>query len=85
MLKLHADKLLLIRSQSATYHELVLRNYAYMRDARKERFYNQKLNRNLWSFSDATPATPVVTRHKRAPPADAREHIRQRARVLWSP
>jgi hypothetical protein len=60
MLKLHADKLLLIRRQSATYRELVLRNYAYMRDARKERFYNQKLNRNLWSLSDATPATPAT-------------------------
>jgi hypothetical protein len=58
MLKLHSDKLLLIRRQSATYRELVLRNYAYMRDARKERFYHQKLNRNLWSLSDATPAAP---------------------------
>jgi hypothetical protein len=60
MLKLHSDKLLLIRRQSATYRELVLRNYAYMRDARKERFYNQKLNRNLWSLSDATPAAAAA-------------------------
>ena len=61
MLKLHSDKLLLIRRQSATYRELVLRNYAYMRDARKERFYNQKLNRNLWSLSDSTPAAPTAS------------------------
>jgi hypothetical protein len=60
MLKLHADKLLLIRRQSATYRKLVLRNYAYMRDARKERFYNQKLNRNLWSLSESTPAAPAT-------------------------
>jgi hypothetical protein len=60
MLKLHSDKLLLIRRQSATYRELVLRNYAYMRDARKERFYNQKLNRNLWSLSDATPGATAT-------------------------
>jgi hypothetical protein len=58
MLKLHSDKLLLIRRQSATYRELVLRNFAYIRDGRKERFYNQKLNRNLWSLSNATPAAP---------------------------
>jgi hypothetical protein len=92
MLKLHSDKLLLIRRQSATYRELVLRNYAYMRDARKGRFYNQKLNRNLWSLSDATPAAPPgagaggdPVRRRHASFAAARGHTPLTVHALWSP
>jgi hypothetical protein len=50
MVKHHSDKLGLIRSQSASYRELVLRNYAYMRNAKKDSFYNNKLNRSLWAL-----------------------------------
>ena len=48
MIKHHVDKLGLIRSQSASYRELILRNYTYMRDSKRERFYHPKLNRSLW-------------------------------------
>ena len=50
MVKHHSDKLGLIRAQSASYRELVLRNYAYMRNAKKDAFYNNKLNRSLWTL-----------------------------------
>lgn len=57
MVKHHSDKLGLIRAQSASYRELVLRNYAYMRNAKKDAFYNNKLNRSLWALQ-AAPSTP---------------------------
>ena len=58
----------LIRSQSASYRELVLRNYAYMRDAKRDRFYHPKLNRSLWDIqmrghspSSSTPSSRVAS------------------------
>ena len=55
MIKHHVDKLGLIRSQSASYRELVLRNYAYMRDSKRDRFYHPKLNRSLWDIQMRGP------------------------------
>lgn len=57
LIKHHSDKLGLIRAQSASYRELVLRNYAYMRNAKKDAFYNNKLNRSLWTLQSPPPAT----------------------------
>jgi hypothetical protein len=61
MLKHHSDKLGLIRAQSASYRELVLRNYAYMRNAKKDAFYNNKLNKSLWSLQASPSPAPAPT------------------------
>ena len=43
--KTHLDKLTLIRQTSASYRDLVLRNYTYMRDQHRTSFWNDKLSK----------------------------------------
>ena len=45
LLKHHAEKLGLIRDTSATYRDLVLRNYTYLREQSRTNFWNEKLSR----------------------------------------
>ena len=45
VLTYHKEKLALIRDNSASYRDLVLRNYAYMRDEAADSFWNSKLNK----------------------------------------
>ena len=45
VLEHHQEKLALIRRTSPTYRDLVLRNYSYLRDQNKTKFWNTKLNR----------------------------------------
>ena len=47
VLELHSKALMLIRSSSASYREMVLRNYAYMRNQARDNFWNNKLSRKM--------------------------------------
>lgn len=47
LLRQHEKALGLIRESSASYRELLLRNYAYMRDQSKTSFWNDKLSKKV--------------------------------------
>lgn len=47
LLSLHLKQFVLIRSSSATYRELVLRNYAYLRNQHRTAFWNDKLSKKM--------------------------------------
>jgi hypothetical protein len=66
LLALHMKQFLLIRSSSATYRELVLRNYAYLRNQSRTSFWNDKLSKKMAFVTtvamarlSATPAAPT--------------------------
>jgi hypothetical protein len=48
MLAIHCDRLASIRRQSSNYREMVLRNYTYLREAHSNKYYDSRLNRELW-------------------------------------
>jgi hypothetical protein len=55
---------LLIRSSSATYRELVLRNYAYLRNQSRTAFWNDKLSKKMafvTSLAMARLAAPAAS------------------------
>ena len=47
LLRLHSRELSLIRSTSASYRELLLRNYTHIRNHRKTSFWNDKLSKRM--------------------------------------
>jgi hypothetical protein len=48
MLAIHRDRLASIRRQSSNYREMILRNYTYLREAHSNKYYDARLNRELW-------------------------------------
>lgn len=47
LLKIHEGELARIRATSASYRELLLRNYAYIREQAKTNFWNNKLSKKM--------------------------------------
>ena len=58
MLALHCDRLASIRRQSSNYREMVLRNYTYLREAHANKYYDSRLNRELWKNQQGPQRAP---------------------------
>jgi hypothetical protein len=84
MLTLHCERLSSLRRQSAHYREMVLRNYTYLRNAHANKYYDSRLNREVWKVlgrahagsgldSPAPAASPLCSccKRKSAHPGDA--------------
>lgn len=56
LLALHMKQFMLIRSSSATYREMVLRNYAYLRNQHRTSFWNDKLSKKMAFVTSSTMA-----------------------------
>jgi hypothetical protein len=65
LLKMHERELELIRTSSASYRELVLRNYTYIRDASKVSFWNNKLSKKMALITAASLASYATQAHHR--------------------
>ena len=79
MHKQHKKELSMIRMTSATYRELLLRNYAYVREQAKTSFWNDKLSKKMAFLS--AQAVAQMTGATRAPrggtPAPAGSAVRK--------
>lgn len=64
LLKHHAEKLGLIRETSATYRDMVLRNYTYLREQGRTNFWNEKLSRKAVMHSATLANQPASSSKK---------------------
>jgi hypothetical protein len=60
MLALHCDRLASIHRQSSNYREMVLRNYTYLREAHANKFYDSRLNHELWKNQQGPQRAPLA-------------------------
>lgn len=57
----HSKKLMIIRERSSCYRELVLRNYAYLRENQKDSFWTAKLGKTMAEVTLAAVARSMTT------------------------
>eukprot|EP00977_Amphora_coffeiformis_P018148 scaffold6240_cov118-Amphora_coffeaeformis.AAC.1 len=63
----HSKKLLTIRDRSSCYRELVLRNYAYLREHQKDSFWTAKLGKTMAEVTLAALAQSVALKGRGEP------------------